>query len=129
MTLLKLTLFLGSTLIPDESSLVGKEVTRLWKLINAVKVEIVTFGVVNFQDLSKSGLHPMAQGMKGEVVYRNNFYPPRRTCCNGDIPLLLCMCVCIYVYVFLLQLVSKIQGKPLRRYLSNFIHLFGMVKG
>lgn len=76
MTLLKLTLFLGSTLIPDESSLVGKEVARLWKLINAVKVEIVTFGVVNFQDLSKSGLHPMAQGMKGAVVYRNNFYPP-----------------------------------------------------
>lgn len=58
-------IILGSTLIPDESSPVGKEVARLWKLINAVKVEIITFGVVNFQDLSKSGLHPMAQGMKG----------------------------------------------------------------
>lgn len=52
-------------MIPDESSPVGKEVAHLWKLINAVKVEIITFGVVNFQDLSKSGLHPMAQGMKG----------------------------------------------------------------
>lgn len=62
----------GSTLIPDESSPVGKEVARLWKLINAVKVEIVTFGVVNFQDLSKSGLHPMAQGMKGFLGKRSD---------------------------------------------------------
>lgn len=98
MTLLKLTLFLGSTLIPDESSLVGKEVTRLWKLINAVKVEIVTFGVVNFQDLSKSGLHPMAQGMKGAVVYRNNFYPPPSAELVA-MGIYHCCCACVYVYM------------------------------
>lgn len=99
MTLLKLTLFLGSTLIPDESSLVGKEVARLWKLINAVKVEIVTFGVVNFQDLSKSGLHPMAQGMKGEVVYRNNFYPPPPSAELVAMGIYHCCCACVYVYM------------------------------
>lgn len=48
MILLKLILFLGFILIFDESFLVGKEVVRLWKLINVVKVEIVIFGVVNF---------------------------------------------------------------------------------
>ncbi|XP_061197287.1 ganglioside-induced differentiation-associated protein 1-like [Saccostrea echinata] len=53
----------GSTLIPDETSSVGKEVTRLWKLINSVRVEIMTFGVLSFQDLSTTGLHPIAKPM------------------------------------------------------------------
>lgn len=83
-------------MIPDESSPVGKEVARLWKLINAVKVEIVTFGVVNFQDLSKSGLHPMAQGMKGAVVYRNNFYLHAELVAIG---IYHCCCACVYVYM------------------------------
>ncbi|XP_061197286.1 ganglioside-induced differentiation-associated protein 1-like [Saccostrea echinata] len=53
----------GSTLVPDEISSVGKEVARLRKLISSVRVEIMTYGVLRFQDLSITGLHPIAKPM------------------------------------------------------------------
>ena len=60
----------GSTLIPDESSSVGKEVARLWKLVNSVKIEIMTFGILTFQDLSATGLTAMAQKMANSIGTR-----------------------------------------------------------
>ena len=53
----------GSKLIPDESSCVGKEVARLWKLVNSVRIGIMTFGILTFQDLSATDLTTMAQTM------------------------------------------------------------------
>ena len=57
----------GPTLIPDESSSIGKEVNRLWKLINSVNDEILTYGILIFHDLSTSSMHPMAHRMAKEI--------------------------------------------------------------
>ncbi|XP_022313597.2 ganglioside-induced differentiation-associated protein 1-like [Crassostrea virginica] len=69
----------GSTLIPDESSSVGKEVARLWKLVNSVKIEIMTFGILTFQDLSATGLTAMAQKMANSIDIRKRFDGIKKT--------------------------------------------------
>ncbi|XP_048742102.1 ganglioside-induced differentiation-associated protein 1-like [Ostrea edulis] len=69
----------GSTLVPDMSSSVGKEVESLRKLINSVRVEILTFGVITFQDLSVTGLHPLGKAMSKKTDQGKRYEDLKKT--------------------------------------------------
>ncbi|XP_029635660.1 ganglioside-induced differentiation-associated protein 1 [Octopus sinensis] len=43
------------TLVPDESFEVGQEVSRIRKLLNCVKVEIISYGIIMHEELSITG--------------------------------------------------------------------------
>ena len=46
----------GSTLVPDKTSNVGKEVERIRKLLATIEIEVITYGIIKNPEMSVSGM-------------------------------------------------------------------------
>lgn len=60
------------TLVPDESFEVGQEVRRVRKLLDSIKAEVITFGIIMHPDLSVTGCKipfRMQKQIRGEYVF------------------------------------------------------------
>ena len=60
--------FADVTLIPDESTPIGKEAKRLRQMLDVIKIDVATYGVVYNEEFSVTGVKlpkPLVNRMRG----------------------------------------------------------------